>query len=156
MSRSLKMRAPLRTPVFDDAGNVSRTWALYFNAIENAISSGLPGQTDDGWNMVPSLPQTGGTFTATPDILLGLNQEIILPGALPSQVTIANPLHIPGAVAFTIMLVQGANGGVTLAWGAAYKNTPDLSGFISPSQRIFLDFSARDAATIYFRGAWSA
>ena len=67
--------------------------------------------------------------TVTPDLSQG---DHCVVGTLTGNVTVANPINIPGAGCdFYVTLTQDATGSRTVTWGAAYAGQAAISGTAS-------------------------
>jgi hypothetical protein len=122
---------PNRTPMLDSAGNLTRTWLLYFQTLADSGTEGY------------SVVVVDGSDTATPDLAQGINQEVVLDRPL---TTIAGPINSPGPLTWTLVLVQDATGdrGVVFDSGS-FVAASSLPGMLNTTLSTYssLDFVIR-------------
>jgi hypothetical protein len=106
---------PIRTPITDEDGRLTRTWIDFFQSLGTATSSsggGTPGVSGGRY----TVPIVAGT--ATPDPSMGSIQKIVIVAPL----TIAAPLGTPvDGDRLTLWIVQDASlGGYQPVWDSIY------------------------------------
>jgi hypothetical protein len=96
--------------MFDGAGNLTRTWLLFFQGL-TAGSTSTTASALPGYYVVPI-----AAGLASPDISQGWNQEVILT----TNVAIDDPANVPGSLTWTLMIAQDSTGGRVVTFGTTY------------------------------------
>jgi hypothetical protein len=118
-----QLSVPLRTAMFDEQGNLTRTWILYFNSLGTAASAGSSGAG------VVTVPNVAGTFT--PDLSQGTIQYVLLT----ADAKLAGALNETAGLPWILIVDQDATGGHNLIFDPTYFYAANLLGTAAAATR---------------------
>lgn len=120
-TNSFKPKLPVRTALTDAAGNLARTWILYFQSRDNAAASATAG--------VSTIDNVANTFT--PDLSQGPLQYVLLV----ADSVLNQPVNEPGGFSWTLIIDQDATGGHNLTLDPTYFFEANILGRALKSTR---------------------